>query len=37
VFEDYITCPMDSAPESLLTDICLPLADEPDPQQNGAP
>ncbi len=27
VFEDYINSPMDTAPDDLLTDICLPLAD----------
>jgi AraC family transcriptional regulator len=26
VFEDYVNSPMDTAPENLLTDICLPLA-----------
>ena len=26
VFEDYLNSPMDTAPEDLLTDICLPLA-----------
>jgi AraC family transcriptional regulator len=27
VFEDYVNSPVDTAPENLLTDICLPLAD----------
>lgn len=26
IFEDHLQSPMDTAPENLLTDICLPLA-----------